>query len=129
MLEDRLDDMGIVVDAELIGHGQQQRIGFRDGFVLLELFDKNIRLRRVAAAEDGALAAAEKPDLVLLIAAPEIHAVAVIDQREDAAADRHPRRTRVPGRLPRRLVKSYLLRLLHVKRLAALVDLECRALQ
>ena len=40
MLEDRLDDVGVVIDAELVGHRQQQRVGFGDGFVLLELFDK-----------------------------------------------------------------------------------------
>src|SRR5664280_400845 len=57
------------------------------------------------------------------------YAVALVDQREDAAADRHPRRARVPGRLPRRAVQPDLLRLLHVERLAALVDLERRALQ
>ena len=35
VLQDRLDDVGVVVDAELIGHGQQQRVGLGDGFVLL----------------------------------------------------------------------------------------------
>jgi len=101
MLEDRLDDVGVVVDPELVGHGQQQRVGFRDAFVLLELLDEDVRLGGVAAAEDGALAAAEKADLVaLLAAAPEIHPVAIVGEREDAAADRHPRRTRVPGLFP-----------------------------
>ena len=88
MLEDRLDDVGIVVDAELIGHGQQQRVGLGDAFVLLELLDEHVRLGGVAAAEDGALLFAEQSDLVpLLAAAPEVHAVALVDQREDAAAD------------------------------------------
>ena len=35
VLQDRLDDVGVVVDAELVGHGQQQRVGLGDGFVLL----------------------------------------------------------------------------------------------
>ncbi len=34
MFQDRLDDMGVVVDAELIGDGQEQRVGRGDGFVL-----------------------------------------------------------------------------------------------
>ena len=37
MLQDRLDDVGVVVDAELVRHGQQHCIGFRDGLVALEL--------------------------------------------------------------------------------------------
>ena len=90
----------------------------------------DVRLGGVAAPEDGALRFAEHADLVpILAAAPEIHAVAVVDQREDAAADRHPRRARVAGLLPRRAVKPDLLRLLDVERLAALVDFERRALQ
>ena len=41
---------------------------------------------------------AEHTHLVaLLAAASEIHAVALVDQREDAAGDRHPRGARVPG--------------------------------
>lgn len=35
IFQDRLDDMGVVIDTKLIGHGQQQRVGLRDGFVLL----------------------------------------------------------------------------------------------
>src|SRR4029077_10368888 len=72
----------------------------------------------------------KKSDLVLgLAAAPEVHAVAFVDQCEDAAGDRHPRRARVPGLLPCRAVEPDLLRLLRVERLSALVDLERRALQ
>jgi hypothetical protein len=50
VFEDRLDDVGVIVDAELIGHGQKQRIGFRDSFIFRdELLDQNVRLRGVAA--------------------------------------------------------------------------------
>jgi hypothetical protein len=122
--------MGVVVDTELIGDGQQERVGFCDGFVFRELPDKDVRLGGVAAAEDGLGVVAEEADLVLVLtAAPEIGAVALVDQREDAAADRHPRRARVSGRLPSRAEDPDLLRLLDVKRASALVDLECRALQ
>ena len=55
VLQDRLDDMRVVVDAELVGHRQQQRVGLGDGLVLLELLDEHVRLGGVAAAEDGAL--------------------------------------------------------------------------
>jgi hypothetical protein len=69
VLEDRLDDVGVVVNAELIGHGQEQRVGLGDGFVLLELRDENVRLGGVAAAENGARVCVEKTDLVPLLAA------------------------------------------------------------
>ena len=54
VLEDRLDDVGVVVDAELVGHGQEQRVGLGDGFVLLQLIDQDVRLGGVAAPENGA---------------------------------------------------------------------------
>ena len=54
MGQDRLDDVGVVVDAELVGHGEQQRVGLGDGLVLVELLDQRVGLGGVAAAEDGA---------------------------------------------------------------------------
>jgi hypothetical protein len=51
VLEDRFDDVGIVVDAELVRDRQQQRIGFGDGFVLLELRDEGVRLGGIAASK------------------------------------------------------------------------------
>src|SRR6185437_3052092 len=84
----------------------------------------------IAAAENGALGGAEHAHLVAFLApSPEIHAIAIIRQREDAARDRNPRRARVAGLLPCRAIEPDLLRLLHVERLAAFVDLERRALQ
>ena len=50
--QDRFDHMRVVGNAQLVGDGQQQRVGFSDGFVLPELLDQHIRLGRVAAAED-----------------------------------------------------------------------------
>ena len=53
-----------------------------------ELRDEGIWLGGVAAAEDGTLAITEHTDLVALVtAAAKIHAVALVDQREDAAGD------------------------------------------
>ena len=71
MFEDRLDDMGVVIDAELVGHREQQRVGFGDGLVFLELLDQDVRLGGVAAAENGAPVVAEEADRVcaLVVAA------------------------------------------------------------
>ena len=38
--------MRVVVDAELVGHGQEERIGRRDRFVLGELLDQDVGLDR-----------------------------------------------------------------------------------
>jgi hypothetical protein len=35
MLEDRLDDVGVIVDTELIRNGQEQRVSLGDGFVIM----------------------------------------------------------------------------------------------
>src|SRR4051795_11912065 len=79
------DHVGVVVDSELIGHGQKQSVGLRDSFVLRELPDEYLRLSSVAAAEDGARVVAEEADLVIaFIAASEVGAVAVVHQRENA---------------------------------------------
>src|SRR5580704_8562418 len=130
VLEHRLDDMGVVIDAELIWYRQQKRVGFGDGFVKLELFDKNVRLRGVAAAEHGAPVVAEEADRVCALAvAPEIGAVAIVHQRKNAAADRHPRLARVPGRLPGLAEFPDLACLLGGERLAGLVIDQRRALQ
>ena len=129
MLQDRLDDMGVVVDAELVGHGEEQRVGLGDGLVRLQLLDEHVGLGGIAAAEDGALFGLDEAEMVLAVAAAEIGAVAVVDQREDAAADRDARRRVMAGFLPGGAVGADLLGLLDVEGLAALVELERRALQ
>ena len=63
MLEDRLDDVGVVVDTELIGDGQEQRVSLGDGFVFRELLDEDVRLSGVAAAKNGSGVVAEEADL------------------------------------------------------------------
>ena len=125
MGQDRLDDMSVVVDAELIGHGQQQRVRLGDGFVRLELFDQCIRLGGVAAAEDRPRPLVDEPDLVLALAfMSEIGAIAIVDQREDAAADRNPWLARMAGLLLGGAVGADLGRLLDVESFAGLVVLE-----
>jgi len=37
VLEDRLDDVGVVVDAELIGNGEEQCVCFGDGLIAVSL--------------------------------------------------------------------------------------------
>src|SRR4029079_2196815 len=90
-VQNRLDHVYVVVDAELIGDVQEQRVSLCDVFVLREFFDEDLRLGGVAASKNRAGVVAEKTDLVpALILASEVGAVAVVHQGEDAAADRHP---------------------------------------
>src|SRR5579883_2889244 len=103
VLEDRLDDMGVVIDAELVGHREQKRVSLGDSFILLELFDEDVRLGGVGAAENRAPVVAEEAERVFVLATvSEIGAVAIVHQREDTAADRYPRLARVSRRLPGR---------------------------
>ena len=67
--QNRLDDMRVVGDAQLVGDGQQQRVGLGDGLVLLELLDQDIRLGGIAAAEDRPGLLVDEADLVLILAA------------------------------------------------------------
>ena len=87
-----LDGVSVVVDAQLVRHGEQQRVGFRDRFVLPELLDQLVRLGGITAAEDCAAALVDGADLVfILVASAEIGAIAIVNQREDAATDRDAR--------------------------------------
>src|ERR1700685_1104926 len=91
LFEDRLDDVSAIRDPQLVGDGQKQRVGLRDGLVLSELFNEAVRLSGVNAAEDSPSLLVDKADLVLFLAVtPEIGMVPIIDQREDTAAYRDP---------------------------------------
>ena len=68
MGQNRLDDMDVIGDAELVGHGQQQRVGLGDGLVLPELLDQDIRLGGVAATENRPCLFVDMADLVLFLA-------------------------------------------------------------
>ena len=93
-------------------------------------FDQHVGFGGVRAAEDRARVGVDVADLVLVApVASEVGAVAVVDEREDAAAHGDARLSLVPGLLPRLAVGLDLLALLHVQRLAALVVLERRALE
>ena len=102
MFEDRLDDVGVIVDTKLIRDGQEQCVSLCDSFVFRELLDEDVRLGGVAAAKNGSCVVAEEADSVLvLVPASEIRTVAVVHECKDAAADRYPRLARMTGRLPR----------------------------
>ena len=74
--------------------------------------------------------AIEIADRVLVVRlVPEVGAVAVVDEGEDAAAHRDAGFALVPGLLPGRAIGLDLLALLDVEGLAGLVELERRALE
>src|ERR1700722_14711699 len=111
--------MRIVGNAQLVRDGPQQRVGLGDGFVLLELLDQGIRLGGVAATEDRARVRVDESDLVVTVTPPpEISAVAIVDQRKDAAADRDARLALMAGLFPGGAVCADLRRLLHMEGLA-----------
>ena len=63
--DDRLEHAGVVVDAELVGDGEQDRVGRRDGRVPRDLFRDHVGLSRVAATE-ARQRSVEPADLILV---------------------------------------------------------------
>src|SRR3954452_14510108 len=89
--EQGLDEVGVVVDAELVGDREQEGVGRGDGLVLRELLDQRLRLTGVGLAEPRC-AAFEVAHLVLAAGLlTEVGAVEVADQWKDAPTDRDPR--------------------------------------
>jgi hypothetical protein len=128
--EDGLQQVDVVSDAELVGDGEQEGVGFGDCRVGAELLDEEFRLGDVASAEDGAGGAVDGADLVgLVAAAAEVGAVAVVYEGEDAAADGDTGDAGVAGFGPGGAEGADLRGLLDVEGLAGLVELEgsCRA--
>ena len=112
MLGEGVEDVQVVVDAELARDGEHDGVGGSDGRVGLELLDELVGLGGVGLAE-GRAEAVDHADLVaaaLALQAEEVP-VEVADDREDAAGDRHPRRPVVPGLAPRGAVELDLLAL------------------
>jgi hypothetical protein len=67
-----VDGVGVVLHAQLVRDGQEQRVGGGDRLVRGELLDEHIGLGGVRAAEDGARAGVDVPDLVAVASvAPE----------------------------------------------------------
>src|SRR5690606_23509961 len=104
---------------------EQQGVGGGDRLIRAQLLDELVGLRRVAAAEDGAVVV-ELTELVVFVALPaaEVHAIPVVDEGEDRAAHRGAWRALVAGGLPGLVELLDLLALLHVEGLARLVLLE-----
>src|SRR5690606_33565836 len=122
IFEDRLDDMGVIVHAELVRHGQKQGVGFGNRLVAGKLPDEFIRLGGVGPAEDGTCPGVDIADRILLLAAAaEIGPVAIVDERENAAADRDAWRMAVAGRLPGFAISADLRGLLDMEGLARFV--------
>ena len=95
--------MRVVGDPKLVRDCQKQRVGLRDPLVLLELAHQTVRLGRIASPEDRARLLVDEADLVPLLAATaEIGAIAIIDQRKNAAAHRHAGFTRMTRLFPGR---------------------------
>src|SRR6188472_122982 len=122
VLHDALDDVRVVLDAELARHGEQERVGGGNRFVLGELGDEHVRLCGVRATEDRARALLDVADVVVVApAAAEVATVEVVDEREDAAADRDTRLALVPRLLPCVAKRLNVPRLDDVERIAARV--------
>src|ERR1700730_8750545 len=64
--QNRFDHMRVVGNAQLVGDGQQQRVGLGDSFVFPELLDEYRRLSGIAAAEDRASLLVDESDLVII---------------------------------------------------------------
>ncbi len=61
--------MRVIFDTELIGHGQKQCVSFRDGLVLPELFNKDVRCGGMVPTEDRSGGGTDEADAVLILAA------------------------------------------------------------
>src|SRR6266540_1207994 len=72
MGKDRLNDMSVVIDAELVGHGKQQRIGFGDAFVTFQLLDEDVWLCGINATEYSTPVCLDVAEVILALVAAEI---------------------------------------------------------
>src|SRR5437899_1991623 len=130
VLEDAFEHVGVVVHTQLVRDREEQRIGRLDRLVAREFFGQHVGFCGIRAAEDGPRVRVDVADLVLVAGvATEVRPVAVVDEREDAAADRHAWLTLVSGVLPCPTIRFNLLALLYVQRLAALIIFERRTLE
>ena len=82
MRQDAFQHVRIVIDAQLVWHGQQQRVGFGDRLILAQLLDQPVGLRGIGAAEHGAHIV-DDANLVAVLPAAEILPVLIVHQGED----------------------------------------------
>ena len=114
MGEDRLDDMRVVIDTELVRDGQEQRVSVSDRLVFPELLDEYVRFGCIAPTEMARVFSEVADGVLAFLPASEIRTISVGDEREDATTDRHPRFARMPRCFPRLAEYPDLLRLLDV---------------
>jgi len=81
---DRLEDPGVVFDAELVRHGEQDRIGCLDRLVRGEFGGELVWFPDVGAAEPG-LYSLQEANLVVMALVAELAAVDVLGDRQHAA--------------------------------------------
>src|SRR5882672_5124324 len=130
VLEDAFEHVGVVVHTQLVRDREEQRIGDLDSLVAREFLHQHLGFRGVRATKDGPRVRVDVADLVPVAGvATEVRPVAVVHEREDAAADRHAWLTPVSGVLPRLTIGFNLLALLYVQRLAGLIIFERRTLK
>src|SRR5258708_33365379 len=130
VLEDAFQHVGVVVHTQLVRDRKQQRISRLDSLIAREFFHQHVGFGGVRTAEDGPRVRVDEADLVLVAGvATKVRSVAVVDEREDAAADGHAWLTPVSGVLPRLTIGVNLLALLYVERLAGLIIFERRTLE
>ena len=119
-----LQNMHVVGNTQLVRDRQQKCIGFGDRVVFSELFNEHVRLGGIATAKN-CTRIINVADLILFLrAASEIEAIAIIGQREDAAANRDARCSGMASVFPCSTESAYLRGLLHVERLTTLIKLE-----
>ena len=64
MRQDRLDDVSVVIDTELVRHGEQQRVSHGDSLVACQLLYEDVGFGRVGAAKDRPRLLIDVADLV-----------------------------------------------------------------
>src|SRR5579863_73734 len=116
--------MNVVLNAKLVGDGEQDRVGLCDRLVVSKLLNQHPRFGGIGPAEDRARGSVDVAGLVpVLPLSSEIGKITVVDQCEDAAANRNTRSTSVTSFLPGRAKGTNLGRLLDMERLAGFVKL------
>src|SRR6202021_4260979 len=88
--EDGLDHVSVVLDAELIGYGQEQGVGFSDRLISFQFLDRFAGFCRIGAAKNGAHIV-DDADLIAAAVPAEVGAVAFVHEREYGSRNRPTR--------------------------------------
>src|SRR3984885_5415193 len=98
--EDGLDHVSVVLNAELIGYGQEEGVGFSDRLILFQFLDQFAGFCRIGAAKNGAHVV-DDADLIAAAVPAEVGAVARVHEREYGSRNPHTRFSLVPSLGPR----------------------------